>query len=145
VGCAVLTVLPCFPLAAAVRGRYADLTECMDSISLEELIMAVRRQSQGFSRGTSSYRGVTHHPSGEEHKEVIGGAGHSSGKGNAEMKGLLHHPTRQGRQRNEEVIGSGALCGPLCSKLFTGHLYPPSSQPAGRSVNQRLQSIATAC
>ena len=44
--------------------RYADLTECMGSISLEELIMAVRRQSQGFSRGTSSYRGVTHHPSG---------------------------------------------------------------------------------
>ena len=36
----------------------------MDSISLEELIMAVRRQSQGFSRGTSSFRGVTHHPSG---------------------------------------------------------------------------------
>ena len=26
--------------------------------------MAVRRQSQGFSRGTSSFRGVTHHPSG---------------------------------------------------------------------------------
>ena len=45
--------------------RYSDLTECMDSISLEELIMAVRRQSQGFSRGTSTYRGVTHHPSGE--------------------------------------------------------------------------------
>ncbi|KAK9824708.1 hypothetical protein WJX72_012563 [[Myrmecia] bisecta] len=44
--------------------KYADLTECMDSISLEELIMAVRRQSQGFSRGTSSFRGVTHHPSG---------------------------------------------------------------------------------
>lgn len=45
--------------------RYTDLTECMDSISLEELIMAVRRQSQGFSRGTSAYRGVTHHPSGQ--------------------------------------------------------------------------------
>lgn len=45
--------------------RYTDLTRCMDSISLEELIMAVRRQSQGFSRGTSTYRGVTHHPSGE--------------------------------------------------------------------------------
>ena len=44
--------------------RYADLTECMGSISLEELIMAVRRQSQGFSRGTSTFRGVTHHPSG---------------------------------------------------------------------------------
>lgn len=36
----------------------------MDAISLEELIMAVRRQSQGFSRGTSGYRGVTHHPTG---------------------------------------------------------------------------------
>ena len=44
--------------------RYADLTECMHGISLEELIMAVRRQSQGFSRGTSTFRGVTHHPSG---------------------------------------------------------------------------------
>jgi hypothetical protein len=37
----------------------------MHTISLEELIMAVRRQSQGFSRGTSTYRGVTHHPSGK--------------------------------------------------------------------------------
>ena len=45
--------------------RYADLTECMHGISLEELIMAVRRQSQGFSRGTSTFRGVTHHPSGD--------------------------------------------------------------------------------
>lgn len=43
---------------------YNDLAELMDSISLEELIMAVRRQSQGFSRGTSTYKGVTHHPSG---------------------------------------------------------------------------------
>ena len=44
--------------------RYADLTACLDSITLEELIMAVRRQSQGFSRGTSAFRGVTRHPSG---------------------------------------------------------------------------------
>eukprot|EP00884_Botryococcus_braunii_P023320 jgi/Botrbrau1/9672/Bobra.0201s0006.1 len=44
--------------------RYADLLDCMDAISLEELIMAVRRQSQGFARGTSSFRGVTRHPSG---------------------------------------------------------------------------------
>ncbi|EIE25596.1 AP2-domain-containing protein [Coccomyxa subellipsoidea C-169] len=48
-----------FPLS-----RYSDLTECMGGISVEELIMAVRRQSQGFSRGTSAFRGVTHHPSG---------------------------------------------------------------------------------
>lgn len=40
----------------------------MHSISLDELIMAVRRQSQGFSRGSSAYRGVTHHPSGEAGK-----------------------------------------------------------------------------
>jgi hypothetical protein len=26
--------------------------------------MAVRRQSQGFARGSSSFRGVTHHPNG---------------------------------------------------------------------------------
>lgn len=31
---------------------------------MQELIMAVRRQSQGFSRGSSTYRGVTAHPSG---------------------------------------------------------------------------------
>jgi hypothetical protein len=31
--------------------RYQDLLGCMDTISLEELIMSVRRQSQGFSRG----------------------------------------------------------------------------------------------
>ena len=53
-----LVPMPC-PLTV---GRYADLTECMDSISLEELIMAVRRQSQGFSRGTSAFRGVTTTP-----------------------------------------------------------------------------------
>ena len=27
--------------------------------------MAVRRKSQSFSGGTSSYRGVTHHPTGQ--------------------------------------------------------------------------------
>eukprot|EP01023_Acetabularia_acetabulum_P001944 TRINITY_DN10766_c0_g1_i3.p1 TRINITY_DN10766_c0_g1~~TRINITY_DN10766_c0_g1_i3.p1 ORF type:complete len:548 (-),score=114.85 TRINITY_DN10766_c0_g1_i3:294-1937(-) len=44
--------------------KYSELIKCMDNISLDELIMAVRRQSQGFARGTSSYRGVTYHPSG---------------------------------------------------------------------------------
>ncbi len=50
--------------------RYSDLTECMGGISVEELIMAVRRQSQGFSRGTSAFRGVTHHPSGIWHSAL---------------------------------------------------------------------------
>ena len=36
----------------------------MEHISVEELIMTVRRQSQGFSRGSSGFRGVTSHPSG---------------------------------------------------------------------------------
>ena len=45
--------------------QYEDLLGCIDRMSMEELVMAVRRQSQGFSRGTSSFRGVTHHPSGE--------------------------------------------------------------------------------
>ena len=31
---------------------------------MSELVMAVRRQSQGFSRGSSAFRGVTHHPNG---------------------------------------------------------------------------------
>ena len=48
----------------AGAGRYKDLAHCMDAISVEELIMTVRRQSQGFSRGSSTYRGVTFHPSG---------------------------------------------------------------------------------
>ena len=44
--------------------KYADLRTVMDSITMDELVMIVRRQSQGFSRGTSVFRGVTHHPSG---------------------------------------------------------------------------------
>jgi len=44
--------------------RYSELIQYMDTISLEELVMAVRRQSQGFARGSSRYRGVTRHPNG---------------------------------------------------------------------------------
>merc|ERR1711988_1287100 len=44
--------------------KYRELMRFMDTISLEELVMAVRRQSQGFARGSSGYRGVTHHPNG---------------------------------------------------------------------------------
>ena len=42
--------------------KYSELLGYMDNISLEELVMAVRRQSQGFARGSSRYRGVTRHP-----------------------------------------------------------------------------------
>mmetsp|Transcript_17696 Transcript_17696/g.36245 ORF Transcript_17696/g.36245 Transcript_17696/m.36245 type:complete len:665 (+) Transcript_17696:561-2555(+) len=44
--------------------KYSELLQYMDTISLEELVMAVRRQSQGFARGSSKYRGVTRHPNG---------------------------------------------------------------------------------
>ena len=45
--------------------RYADFLTKAGSWNLQELIMAVRRKSQSFSGGTSSYRGVTHHPTGQ--------------------------------------------------------------------------------
>jgi hypothetical protein len=34
------------------------------TVTTEELLMAVRRQSAAFSRGSSAFRGVTAHPSG---------------------------------------------------------------------------------
>lgn len=46
------------------KARYADLLAVLATLTTEELVMAVRRQSQGFSRGTSTFRGVTAHPSG---------------------------------------------------------------------------------
>ena len=36
----------------------------LESVSLDELVMAIRRQSAGFARGSSIFRGVTHHPNG---------------------------------------------------------------------------------
>ena len=46
------------------ESKYAELSAFMESVGLEELVMAIRRQSQGFARGSSGYRGVTHHPNG---------------------------------------------------------------------------------
>ncbi|KAI8469167.1 MAG: hypothetical protein J3K34DRAFT_514276 [Monoraphidium minutum] len=46
------------------KSRYGDLLSVLHTVTIEELVMAVRRQSQGFSRGSSTYRGVTAHPSG---------------------------------------------------------------------------------
>ncbi|WZN62099.1 AP2-like ethylene-responsive transcription factor [Chloropicon roscoffensis] len=44
--------------------KYGELLQYMDTITLDELVMAVRRQSQGFARGSSKFRGVTRHPNG---------------------------------------------------------------------------------
>ena len=46
--------------------RYAALLACIQQMDMDELVMAIRRRSQGFTRGTSSYRGVTQHKSGGE-------------------------------------------------------------------------------
>lgn len=44
--------------------RYAALLGCIQNMGMDELVMAIRRRSQGFTRGSSSYRGVTQHKSG---------------------------------------------------------------------------------
>jgi len=44
--------------------RYAALLPYLESVSMDELVMAIRRQSAGFARGTSVFRGVTLHPGG---------------------------------------------------------------------------------
>jgi len=46
------------------HANYADLLPYLESVSLDELVMAIRRQSAGFARGSSIFRGVTHHPNG---------------------------------------------------------------------------------
>jgi len=43
------------------ESRYANLIGYIDSVSLDELIMEVRRHSEGFARSSSGYRGVTRH------------------------------------------------------------------------------------
>ncbi|QDZ21216.1 AP2-like ethylene-responsive transcription factor [Chloropicon primus] len=44
--------------------KYEELLKYIHTITLDELVMAVRRQSQGFARGSSKFRGVTRHPNG---------------------------------------------------------------------------------
>jgi hypothetical protein len=43
---------------AGIAFRYTELLGFIDKITLEELVMSVRRQSQGFARGSSRCRAV---------------------------------------------------------------------------------------
>lgn len=43
------------------EARYKNLIRLIDSLTLDELIMEVRRHSEGFARGTTGFRGVTRH------------------------------------------------------------------------------------
>ena len=56
------------PIAAC---RYAALLACIQQMDMDELIMAIRRRSQGFTRGSSSYRGVTQHKSGGYRRPLV--------------------------------------------------------------------------
>ena len=44
--------------------RYTALLDRLDTVPMAELVMAIRRTSPGFTRGSSSFRGVTQHKSG---------------------------------------------------------------------------------
>ncbi|KAL4858727.1 AP2-like ethylene-responsive transcription factor PLT2 [Chlorella vulgaris] len=44
--------------------KYDEVMDTIDSMPITDLVMAVRRQSNGFSRGSSSHRGVVLHPTG---------------------------------------------------------------------------------
>ena len=41
--------------------NYEQELENIERVSTEELVLSLRRQSKGFSRGTSKFRGVTRH------------------------------------------------------------------------------------
>ena len=44
--------------------KYAVLSEFINDLTPQELTLAIRRESQGFSRGSSKFRGVTLHQNG---------------------------------------------------------------------------------
>lgn len=60
---------------------YTSLLESWADMNLEEAIVSVRRQSCGFSRGSSQFRGVTRHPSSKFEARVglPGSSGSRSG------------------------------------------------------------------
>jgi hypothetical protein len=133
--------------------KYGDLLGCIDRMSMEELVMAVRRQSQGFSRGTSTYRGVTHHPSGRWEarigvpgsKNIYLGLFVEVGVGGcaAERRGRVCECMRKGVLEGSGPSpqaqppapwvshGGPAFCAlvPRCLFLCLNRKPPPSSQP----------------
>ena len=55
---------------------YDPYRESLIDAEMEELLMTLRRQSRGFSRGSSRFRGVSHHPNGKFEARI----GHASGR-----------------------------------------------------------------
>ena len=60
---ALPTRLACFDVLG-MADRYTALLDRLDTVPMAELVMAIRRTSPGFTRGSSSFRGVTQHKSG---------------------------------------------------------------------------------
>ncbi|KAK9802995.1 hypothetical protein WJX73_006809 [Symbiochloris irregularis] len=52
--------------------RYTEMLPLVDGMSVQELILTVRRQSCAFSRGSSAYRGVTKHPASGRWEARVG-------------------------------------------------------------------------
>ncbi|CAK0786830.1 hypothetical protein CVIRNUC_010044 [Coccomyxa viridis] len=62
-----VAALKCHGLKAKTNfhiSRYTALLDRLDTVPMAELVMAIRRTSPGFTRGSSSFRGVTQHKSG---------------------------------------------------------------------------------
>ena len=94
----------------------------LSTVTLDELVSAVRRQSQGFARGTSTYRGVTRHPNGRwEARLGVPGSKHV-------YLGLFESETARGAR----FISSG--------NLRSTHAFSslPSLQEAARAYDRAL-------
>ena len=50
--------------------NYAQELENLDSISKDDLVLSLRRQSKGFVKGSSRYRGVTKHAKGKYESRI---------------------------------------------------------------------------
>mmetsp|Transcript_12705 Transcript_12705/g.46455 ORF Transcript_12705/g.46455 Transcript_12705/m.46455 type:complete len:877 (+) Transcript_12705:346-2976(+) len=55
---------------------YQEEMEHVNNMTKEELMLSLRRNSKGFSRGSSKYRGVSHHPNGRWEARI----GHTQGR-----------------------------------------------------------------
>ena len=121
-------------------GRYAELIQYMDTISLEELVMAVRRQSRGFVRGSSRFRGVHRHPNGRWEARIQEGTKRIYiGKFNTEVEAAKAYDRalvkRQGPNAFTNLTSNVKLKGilsklPEAAKAAAAAPPPPTEAPA---------------